>query len=490
MITIQLDLNSIRARSPKGFSLVSMLAISMIATFAVSGLLAGILPVYRAIAGDHTYYRLRNFAEASIDYALAKINDPATASDFSNNTPNSVIQLEVTALELGLPGEMQASIIIKTEEPPPSSRIYNQALSGYGYKDDGNYSPISQDWSYFVSKAPSENYAWRTMTSTATYGNLTEKISVALMVDYSLPLSKGNSPFFQKYGALATQTVNFLGNARTFGLDSNGNSTDLGGDVGSFDKANFKGSGNVIGGTLEVRSIDANTLISANSDGNSTVNRYLIVSDDQVGFSEDTNPNVLGMFNQEYPNSGEQYIQTEVQQNQFKVPPAPSTPSTEPALDVVVQSPSALASGPVNVRSLNMTTNSIIPNGQTQVYVQDTGLDDPVVNLKGSINAGGNPSDFQIWYNGRGKIAIQPDLVNATIYAPNAEIEIKNPTSIGTFTGAVVGRSISLTNVEFKYDKTLSNPSSGLTYDPNELTPANLNTFKVASYKEVTTYKK
>nr|MBP6595411.1 hypothetical protein [Candidatus Obscuribacter sp.] len=117
-----------------------------------------------------------------------------------------------------------------------------------------------------------------------------------------------------------------------------------------------------------------------------------------------------------------------------------------------------------------------------------------VVDIHGSANKRsngkpGDPSRLQIWYKGSGNINIDGSAISATIYAPNANVTIKN----SVFYGSIVARNIAgaydsngnpiapVTNTEFRFFDPLKS-SSGPSYDPSDFT--NVTSWRVDSVFE------
>ncbi len=484
-----------------GFSLVTMLSISLIATLVVSGLLAGILPIYRSVSGEGSRFQLKNFAEASVDYVLAELNDPDFAAKVAadDDIGSASIVVGVTASELGLPGPYSAQVTISNEMPTPDSRLFNLSLSPYSYiqQSNGSFTPVQQEWSYFANGKTQKNVAWRTITSVVSFGSLIETVAVAAKIDYSV--SKGSSsqsakPFFN-YAALGSQTINLKNESSTFGygikngaetpvVDSTGLHA-LGGDIAAYYQATFDGSSNKIGGSLDVPSIEAPSDVSAATAGPTTVNRYLTVNETAPSFSTSDVLAASTPSSGDYPPQTRDAIQINQQNQQTQLPPAPNAPASSAVTSdgTLNISSSTTLTGDYYVSSMNMPSGTITAKGAS-IYIQDNGTSDQVMNLSGSVNptAGASPAEFQIWYNGHGKLQLKAANMRATIYAPNAEVEISSPSSAkGSFKGAVVARDLTVSNVDLGFDKTLST-SPSLKYDPSQLT--NLSSYKVAGYKE------
>ncbi|HIA55360.1 MAG TPA: hypothetical protein EYN91_25300 [Candidatus Melainabacteria bacterium] len=493
-------------RDKKGFSLVTMLTISMIATLVVSGLLAAIAPVFRTVSGDPARLQLKNFAEGAVDYVIAQLNDPDLKASVSpaDEIGSDAKKIVVTSSDLGLSGNLTANVTVSNDMPSFDSRVFNPSLAPNApYQDSsGNVSTVSQSWSFFAdgNASPPSNKAWRTVTAVVSLGALTETVAVAAQIDYEVVrgASGPNARPFFPYAALGSQTIAFKNNSSTYGFTSgdtpildSSNTYPLGGDIAAYHQASFDSSGVKIGGSLDVPSINSPSNISADSSGATTINRYLTVNDTAPSF--DT-PDVLGMSNpsaQIYPD-GSRSSNIEINQTnaQQQLAPAPSLPiGTKYTVggDMLLNSGSSLT-GNYQATSLGMTSGSINATNAS-IYVKDLGSTDQVVDITGSINpsASKSSSDFQIWYNGRGKISVKASAIRATIYAPNAEVEISGiGASKGSFRGAIVAKNLTASNVDIGFDQTLST-SSSQKYDASQLSGASK--YKVVSYKEITATK-
>lgn len=483
-----------RKTRERGFSLVTTLSIGMIATLVVSGLLAGILPIYRTVAGDEARLKLKNFVEGAVDYTVAKLNDPEFTSTVSPGDeigaePKTVI---VTSSELGISGNLSATVVIANEMPTNSSRLFNPSLSPYGFGKD--LVQFNQDWSFAASGTKGKNLAWRTITAVANQGSIIETVAVALRSEPSIRndgTAKNPQPFF-KYAALASQNIYFKNGSSTYGFTAgdqrimdSGNNFALGGDIAAYRQAFFDASSITVGGSLDVPSIDAPSDVSAQKEGPTTVNRYITTKDTAPTFN---NSDALGYSNPSagLPNDTTRPSNMVVESpdlTQGVIPPAPTASSSaNSGGDMILTS--STQSGSYVVDSLSMSGGSANLKG-VSVYVRDTGAANTVVDLSGDINSSSAKSsaDFQIWYNGQGKISVKANSMRGTIYAPNAEVELSSGTSAkGSFKGAIVAKDLTVSNVDLGFDKPMSN-SLSQTYDPDSL--SSRSSYKVASYKEV-----
>lgn len=493
-------------RNQNGFSLVTMLSISMIATLVVSALLAAIAPVYRTVSGDPARLKLKNFAEAAVDFVIAQLNDPNLKASVSpaDEIGSDSKKIVISSGDLGLSGNLTANVTVSNEMPPNESRLFKASLAPSApYQDSsGKISNVMQSWSYFANGAssPATNKAWRTITAVVTHGTITETIAVAAQIDYAVKrgASGPNAQPFFPYAALGSQTIEFKNNSTTYGfkagdvpiMDPSG-TYPLGGDIAAYHKAFFDSSNIKIGGSLDVPSVDSDSNISADTGGSTTINRYLTVNDTAPSFAES---DALGLSNaseQIFPDTTRISNKVENQTNdQLQITPAPTLPTNSIYTnggDMLLSSSTTL-SGNYQATSIGMPSGTI-NSSNTSIYLKDTGSTNQVVDITGSINPSSSKSsaDFQIWYNGSGTISVKASSVRATIYAPNARVEISGiNNSQGSFRGAIVAKNLMVSNVDLGFDQTL-NASSSQKFEPSQLSGATK--YKVVGYKEVTSLK-
>lgn len=477
-----------------GFSLVTVLSVGMIATLIVSALLASIAPVYRSVSGDRNRLQLKNFAEASCDYVIAKLNDPAFSESVApgDEIGAQPVTMSVTSSELGIPGNLTSTVKISNELAPQTSRLFNPTLSPTGYGDDGT--TFDQDWSYFTEKGM--NKSWRTITAVVSSGSLTLELAVAAQIDVSYNRQGSGPNSFFNYAALGTQTIKLENEASTYGFKSGdvpirdpSDKFNLGGDIAAYRQVQLDNSKNSVGGSMDVPSITP-SVISTIQGSNTEVSRYVTVNDSAPAI-QDSKVHGLGNPAEQIPIESRPSKLEDQSNPQPKLPPAPSLPTSTAYtaggdLNLATGSP---ISG--NYSASSLATTGLVNSSGASIFIRDTGISDQVVDIKGSINpaASKSSSDFQIWYNGKGKISVKATTVRATIYAPNAEVEIVSETAQkGAFKGAVVAKTLRISNVDFGFDKNMS-ASPSQKYDPSSLKIFTDPTYKVVSYKERTSFK-
>ena len=151
-------------------------------------------------------------------------------------------------------------------------------------------------------------------------------------------------------------------------------------------------------------------------------------------------------------------------------PIAPASSGTQNQISPIATPSSALALAPLNTYSTSPTndgttfqtsslsTDGVLPGkpvpfdntgAPVQIFVNQGGTTDSAVNIDTSSiklqDANQSGGKFQIWYEGNKPVTINMtnNGFNATIYAPNANIAFIGP---GSFRGAVVGKSISMSS--------------------------------------------
>lgn len=80
-------------------------------------------------------------------------------------------------------------------------------------------------------------------------------------------------------------------------------------------------------------------------------------------------------------------------------------------------------------------------SARTRIFLYDSFNSGPDAAELNYVNSGGDPANFQIWYNGTRRIVLPHNCdVHAVIYAPNAEVYL--PSNNHRFVGAIVANSI------------------------------------------------
>lgn len=468
-----------RGRSLSGFSLVTVMSVSLIATLLLTGLLAGTANVYRTVGSSKGSMDTKNAAEAAIDYAISQLNRSNGGEQFKPTTNETTAELTIAQEDTGVSGMVPAKVTIASCYPTIESSLFDPL---YTLTTDQKWSMLAQ---------PNYGVTYKSIRSRVTSGNFSEDI---LVIAKPSPMPQGKSspttPYFPN-AAVSTNALTIGSNTITGEFDSSSGSdlpfkttSDkyLGGDLRAYKKATLSGTGIEIGGSVDVDSINALNGFSAEvtSGSNVTVNRYLNVSENQSGFKDASttseSPNVLGLSQAPaYPAETGPYVRTNLSPQQTSLPPAPTVSAADSASanKVSAAKGSDLKTGSNVVNSLTINSD-MSTSGETRVYVENTSTSGDVVKITGNANSGSAPKNLQIWYNGSGKIQISPtNEIRATIYAPNATVDITGANSTSTFRGAVVSKNLSLSSIKFFADKSAygagASASSNLLYDPQSV---------------------
>ncbi|MCA0312823.1 MAG: hypothetical protein LCH63_03160 [Candidatus Melainabacteria bacterium] len=444
------------SRKQKGFSLISVTAISATALLFLAGTAAAIMPIFKWVGTESSEVRLQVALDSSVDYALAGLNDMSSRANFDPGASiDKVVAVPQALVDKILPG---GSIQIKVSKfspealnPQPSLKIYSDE---YGLDS----SAVS---------ALSGKGLWRQIEATALYGTMRKKVYAVCRPRLSAK-SLLNSPMIDRQNsyfsdsALTSVDSIWLGSgtstkARANGVDvsffkgglinqKTGEFFDLGGNVSTYGYALLTNAD--IGGAVNLK-IEGVPQGKLENGGDSQVSQYLVVNDgQQSGFSDGSGgdaTNVFGDGNSNLP---------------AVTPALDAAPNTDPTIAPALAPPSGVSnsgnvtlntssapvtSGDYVVDSLSVSgTPTISPSGDLPIryFVEGSGKD--AVSISGSLSAGNpaNPAQFQIWYDGSGNILIDQSNVSAVIYAPNSNVIFRG-NGIKTFSGAIVAKTIS-----------------------------------------------
>lgn len=468
-------------RNEHGYGLVTVLTVALISTLLLTGLLAGLLNVYRTLGSSKATLNLRNSAEAAVDYAIAQLNRKDGGDEFNPEkgpTGPVTVTKEMTSVETLFP--VVVSVI--NCSPPATSSIFDPLISGF----DENGDQIK--WSLLAQNGKS----YKKVVSTASQGRLSEEITV--IAKPVLPTSAdmvSPRPYFPAdASALGTNTVNVFDNVETRGynsadgsefVSSENPSKHLGGDLTAYKQINIQGGDIEIGGSLTVPSINAPSKLSvaAPSASSLQVNRYVTVSENVTPGS--FNPsNVYGLSNDPvFPASqSSSVLEESTSLTQSALAPPPATPALTPI-------PSAtsgdLSPGDNVVQSLTLSNTNL--SGETRVFIENSSTSANVLTIDGNVNSISRPSNLQFWYNGKGVINVNATDVHATIYAPNATVNLIGKSDGASFRGTVVAKNLNLKHLVFYVDRSVSVPGSSgsqtLQYDEASLSKVQ---YKAISY--------
>jgi hypothetical protein len=440
-----------KIRSKSAFGLVTVLSVALISTLLLSGLLAGIVNVYRTVASNKSKYNVQNSAEAGIDYAIAQLNR-TTGGDNFNPDKGPVTPIVLTKELLALPTLLPTTVIVTNCMPPTTSTIFDPVLSKKDENgDEQNWSLIAQNeiqYKMIVSKVSSGIISDEiTVIAKPTLGKRTE--------------NKSPSPYFPPdTGAIGTGSITISDNVETRGYNSTDGSQyvssedpqkHLGGDLTAFKQVRIIGSNIKVGGSITVPSINAPSNFSATAQSSTgfEVNRYVTVSQN---LSEGSfTSNVLGLSaNPLFPsNGGPAVVDNSTSIGQTALAPPPAAPSMN---SVPIATGSDLVIGDNVVQSANIANTNV--SGETRVFVENPLSTGSVLNIDGNVNTNSKPSNLQFWYNGKGVINVTANDVRATIYAPNATVNVTGKTTGATFRGNIVAKDLNLKDILLYLDKT------------------------------------
>lgn len=463
-----------------GFGLVTVLSVALISTLLLTGLLAGVLNVYRTLGSNKSALNQKNSAEAGIDYAIAQLNRTEGGEEFNpeqGSTSPVTVTKDLTSITTMIP----AVVSVINCSPPVSSLLFDPILS------DTDEAGNTTEWSLFKQNGIS----YKKIVSTVSQSGRTEEITV--IAKPVMPTSSemtSPSPYFPlNTSALGTNTINVFDSVETRGYNSadgsefpssENPSKYLGGDLTAYKQINILGNDVKIGGSLSVPSSQASSNLSVTAPSSSSVevSRYVTASGTTSPGSFDAS-NVFSLSsNPTFASTQSTPVLEKAESPPIGIAPPPATPAKTPTPNATS---SDLVPGDNVVQSLKMTNSN--PSAETRVFVENSTSSGNVLTIDGNVNNVLRPSNLQFWYSGKGSIDVNAMDVRATIYAPNATVNLTGKADGASFHGAIIAKNLNLKNIKFFVDRSVSVPGSSgsqnLQYDKNSLSKIR---YKAVSY--------
>jgi len=491
-------------RKDKGFSLLYVLSVGSIASLLAFAIMAPLLPVYRHVARQEYNSRLGTTAETAMQYAIARLNSAAEASDGSLDSIVSPILVPFSVVhDQNIQVEMQ--ILDSSNSSLTGSPIYNK-LNKW---EDINPS----------SSRPLENY--RRLKVICSNGTSHKTIDVILGPE-NLSSNTSNQPYFSN-SIFGRESINLTKAQINFASTNFSRDVNLLSTKGDLKFGQSGSSIQQVAGSVSARNITAPSKSDVEIQGDIHATNTPNTSEFDKD-STDPNANVLGDKNRDPvsadpddPDLKYGSINQNVQDN--IVSPAPSKLASQPAsltspengVLSVLPSANVQSLGYINLGGSNQTDTLIIPpgeytaqginlesNGAIKLPDGSTGnvviyLDSPSLGNNSAINISGNgitnvakPSQFQLYYNGSKQVSINTKSFNGLVYAPNAPINLTLSDG-GTFSGALSGNNVSMegkgtVNYDPNSTATTSGGSGPGYAKPNETSKPKK--FRVLSWRE------
>lgn len=436
------DKNRKGARSGKGFTLISIMAVGFFAIAMMMSLFPLILQSSNSETSIRNSTELRNAAEVAIDYGIVLLNQ-------------GIANKQATPLDLALNEyvkDYKPLDPLFADYPGISVTLRIKKLQTAEWVDVKNFSSIyspllNKDEPYtLVSK---DN--WRVLEATATKGTLTRSIRVILEPRYDL--SPSNTSDITNPTSYFSNS--FIASSRLTTATSFDDGLLTIQPVNSLDTAEMK--------TSATNPDPSNTLLD-----HTTLKSNLTPSD-------------------------------------LKIAPVPvDLTATSLSLSDFASNGQPLTSG--SYKTANLDTSTLVQpvtldtsSGKpVKIFIQDGNLPGTEIKISTSRlqqDPGANSSrsgDLQLFYEGTRNINIELSSAQfyAVIYAPNAQI---NVSGTGAMETAMVGSKINLTNSgTLKIDTELGDTGAGnapkydLVYDTTGATEPTLQGYRTVSWKETT----
>lgn len=451
-----------RSRS-KGFSLVTVLLVSALASLWLAATTLSVMPVYQRVGQSRYKEVARLAAEYGIDQEIASLN----ALLGTTKNPFDGLAIGQTRIDnFTVPqnyGLTANAAVTVTNQAPPSippnvSQIYDPLADATN--------PRSQVATLYKTTNVND---WRSLVSVGTYGNSTCTITVMVKPNYNYANTGSITPQFLS-GEYGANEVSLLQNVNVT-VPTNSSFADVGGGQSIYlgldgENKGFTGKNVVVQGNVEVDGLSSNgtavgildssvSLIDGNLYTNGSVSKNI------SGFAQ--NNNVLGT----------QGIQAETTLS-ATMAPVPQAPSDATNLGFISatssQNPNiSLPAGNYIISGMNLPTGtSLSTSGAVNLFVQgDVGIGSSAINVASGAtinNASGTPSNLNIYYNGTNNVSIQNSngtTTTANIYAPNATVSLGPTSSNGNFNGSVVANALRIQNETVNFSTSTLGSTNG-----------------------------
>jgi len=498
-----------KSRSSNGFSLVSVLVTAAITAMFLAASSAGIIPLFRSIGQNSSDVLLTTAAESATDFTVGLLNHPASRAEVDCGSEYGSVKrvndnVPLLPAMFGLPEGASVEVKVRNIAPSPSatngtsrSLSFDPLLSPYGDSNlPSELKNFGERWGYLHGSGKNQ---WRVIECRVKLGAYEKLILSTLKPSLEAkPLSErgGSTALFSSQGGTGLSSIGIGVGSTTSGYDSIGTFSDnvfqdaaiidqntnalarYGGDVASFGRVSLSNNSSV-GGLAQILLDGTGAVTSGqakNIDGTGIITQQIKSANPTDGFVFDpagdpASNTVLnagttdsGIFPKVIsPSQPTDVLNVSPDPGQ-PIAPAPSAPSSTQFSTELQYSGSSSMSGDYATDSFGLSSGgsvTVATADTVRVFVEpSSGGDAPVV-INGNVNASNdqNPANFQIFYNGTGTIAIQGSgnqFVNATIYAPNANVIMGGSSGHLTFRGAITAR-----NIAGAYDS-FGNPISGV----------------------------
>lgn len=483
-----------RRRTPKAFSLVTVLCSGLIGAMWIAAAYSMLLPLVQQSSAGKQSTMMRTLAETAVDYVAKDISTCFATSQLSKYDDQEVgspyTSFELTPAQLGIEDSgnkaVRLSVIVKNEYPGSESES-----SVYDFQTVPS-AEAKKQW----SMVNAQNNGWRTIEVHVGLGSTASAKAVyrAMMrPDFGEIIygsgsgNPNNTPYFPN-GNAAFSTTNM-----SIGPNTNitGNLSTNGSRFGSA-PLTVSGSAITINGDIAVNSMsmasdDIVALGSAAETGAQPTLKGRVSANGNIdGFDNSAAPDpkkvAVTAPDGVDPNT---LINPRGSTSQTGVAPAPSAPASATDLGSIGlsgdaklvirdgpvdipagQSISNLTSGTAYIPPGNYKVASIDVSGSSSIQVSDAGgLSKPAsffvdnvsggnsaVNISGSGVLNSTSGNFQIWYNGTNAINVSGVQATMALYAPNAKITVGSKGSPTNFKGAMLGNSVAVSNANLTFE--------------------------------------
>lgn len=511
----------------RGFSLVTVVVTASLTSIFLLASAAAILPIYKTIGTSVTDIQLLSAAQSATDLTIGLLNDQNSSSTFdcphvygASSKVNLLYPL--TASRFGLPEGATVEVWVRNVAPMPTavgssanSLAFDPILSPSSDPNlPAELAGAKEQWSLYSGAGKN---GWRVIEARVKFGTAQKLLFTTLKpvliandvnTASTLPLfsdaslvsnGRGLKKVMLGAGTVTSAVPSFSGADYKIGGQT------VAGDIASFGEVSLNGNAKIGGRAQIQKDTSGNLKGTVTSDGTGEINQYL-QSDGVYSNIDSSSVHNYGDINnpdpnfKNYPGDARDDAPSLTSTG---VAPAPSAPDgVVPSTSLTEASPKL--NGDYVVPSINVQNGSLETSGPSRIFIEgsnglssEAGSSNNVVSIQGKLNPGNEASNLQIYYGGTGTLVLQGTEINATIYAPNANVQMGSGTTLN-FTGSVLARNIAgsylngvpnsgvaNTNIRLDYgnrNKTGSSTNAGLSYEESDVTLPKR--FKVVSVLE------
>ncbi|MDP3509289.1 MAG: hypothetical protein Q8T09_15050 [Candidatus Melainabacteria bacterium] len=491
-------------RKASGFSMLTMLALTLVVTITIVGTGSFLIPFIRSNATDAlTELQARSIAESSINYGLALLNDPATRADIdvsSSQGQDDCREVTIQASDLNLPLQIAANVkgirlYVRNDKPAAPTPPLQTDIFPL------SYDPLLVAPPGTVAKFSNVNYL-RTFTVLVEYGGDLNRGSYsygakAVVKPGLLTANDGNSPLnnssFFTSAVAAQNSVTMGDNSRTISSDPSTPDGNIkaGGNVSVGDQAYIDG---------KIQSTGGQSDIQIQSGSNPTLNNQVeyisaepTINGNPITDTTTTSQSLAPFTEGPYLSTSSTTPKSAPATNGSTYQNIPPALSAAPSTPNFASAGGSTLSGDYTINSSQLTQTNVqglnTISSPTRLFLQNTGDINTPLEITANLGNSTSANQLQLWYNGERPLVFKGDSVNLMVYAPYSNITVGNGAKVTTFTGGIVGNNVSVSKnstIQFAPGTSGNNFSStAFMFDPNNASAKNTIKWQIQSVKEL-----